>query len=132
MATKLTTVIVNQTKHGLIIKVGTHRQLARLASFKAGGEYKMLVDLNWTYQEFVLEGCADATMKLSVNSDDCCDYQRITVTEADGKLDALREPRQQSVDTNSHAVVEAAATTSRRPALNIIHNLLPNSSWKIW
>lgn len=129
MATKLTTVIVNQTKHRLIIKVGSHRQWARLASMKAGGEYKMQVDVNWTYQEFVLE--VDSTMKLSVNSDDCCDYERITVTETDGKLDALREPRQQSVGTNSLAVVDES-TTRRSPPLNIIHNLLANSSWKIW
>jgi hypothetical protein len=129
MATKLTTVIVNNSGTGLIMKVGNHHHFARLASVKQGGEFKMQVDLNWTYQEFLLEDAADAAKKLTVNSDDCCDFKRITVTEVDGKLDVVRVPRhQQSADA---ALAVAEAEKASRP-LNVIHSLLANSSWKIW
>jgi hypothetical protein len=48
MDTKVTTVIVNDTKHGLTMKVGNRNCYARLTSVKRGGEYKLQIDVNWT------------------------------------------------------------------------------------
>lgn len=62
---------------------------------KTGGEYAMELCSDWTYQEFMLEDKSDAGKKLFVNSDDCCDYERITVKESDGKLLVVRVPRKQ-------------------------------------
>lgn len=52
--------------------------------------------VDWTYQEFMLEDTRGAGKKLFVNSDDFCDYERITVKDAEeeeGKLLGVRVPR---------------------------------------
>jgi hypothetical protein len=95
MQTKVTTVIVNATKQGLTMKVGNRNCYARLTSVKVGGEYRMQVDVNWTYQEFVLQDKRDAENQVLINSDDCCDYERITVKEINGKFDVQRDLRKQ-------------------------------------
>jgi hypothetical protein len=95
MSAKLTTMIVNATEQPLTMKAGNRNCFFRLASVKKGGEYAMQLCMDWTYQEFVLEDKSGAGRKLFVNSDDCCDYERITVTECDGKLVVARVPRKQ-------------------------------------
>ena len=49
MDTKVTTVIVNATNHGLTMKVGNRQCYARLTSVKVGGEYTMRLNVKWTY-----------------------------------------------------------------------------------
>ncbi|KAG0607389.1 hypothetical protein M758_8G024300 [Ceratodon purpureus] len=93
MSTKVRTMIVNATEQPLTMKVGNRNCFFRLASVKKGGEYAMELCMDWTYQEFMLEDKSDSGRKLFVNSDDCCDYERITVTESDGKLLVVRVPR---------------------------------------
>lgn len=78
---KLETVIANATEQGLTMKVGNPQCFVRLASVKKGEHYTVRLCLDWTYQEFVLEGKSDAAMKFLVSSDDCCDYERITMKE---------------------------------------------------
>ena len=83
----MTTVIVNDTKHGLTMKVGSRNCYVKLASFKVGSEYRLEVDYNWTYQEFLLEDKCNAANRLYLSSDDCFDCERITIREMpDGKL----------------------------------------------
>ena len=89
----MTTVIVNDTKQGLTMKVGNRHCYARLTSIKVGGEYQLLVDVNWTYREFLLQDKTDARNQLFINSDDCCDYERIIVKEIDGKFGVERDLR---------------------------------------
>lgn len=86
--TKLITAIINRTGQALVLKVGAQNRFAKLATAKVGGEHKVEIDVNWTYQEFLLEtATTGATItKVIVNSDDCCDFERITVTESEGKL----------------------------------------------
>jgi hypothetical protein len=91
MQTKMTTVIVNATKQGLTMKVGNHNCHAKLTSVKVGGEYQMQVDVNWTYQEFVLQDKCDAENQVLINSDDCCDYEYITIKEINCKFDVQRD-----------------------------------------
>jgi hypothetical protein len=79
MDTKVTTVIVNDTKHGLTMKVGNRNCYTRLTSVKVGGEYQMQLDVNWTYREFLVQDQTDRAKQLFINSDDCCDYERITI-----------------------------------------------------
>ena len=86
----MTTVIVNDTKHRLTLKVGNGNCYSRLPSVKVGGEHKMELDVNWTYQEFVVQDESDRGNQVFISSDDCCDYERIIVKEVDGKLDVHR------------------------------------------
>ncbi|KAG0558805.1 hypothetical protein KC19_10G056300 [Ceratodon purpureus] len=104
MATKLTTAISNRTLQALVLKVGNQNYFAKLATVAVGSEHKVEIDVNWTYQEFSLEPVltAGATLqKIIVNSDDCCDFERITITESDGKLQADKTPRGQLNDADS-------------------------------
>jgi hypothetical protein len=94
-STRVTTVIVNQTAQGMVMKVGNRHSFVRLTSVKASGSYWMKFDVNWTHQEFMLEGKSDSSNKLFLDSDDCCDYERIVIKEtSDGGMDLVRIPRQ--------------------------------------
>ena len=97
MEDKLTTMIVNGTEHDLLMKVGNRNCFVPLAVVKKRRHHAMELCLNWTYQEFLLEeNNSDAARKrLFVNSDDCCDFERITVKESDGKFVVDRVPRKQ-------------------------------------
>ncbi|KAG0626394.1 hypothetical protein M758_2G122400 [Ceratodon purpureus] len=95
-SSKVTTVIVNRSGQALILRVGNQNCFAKLATIAAGGEHKVEIDVNWTYQEFSLEPVkAGLLKKIVVNSDDCCDFKRITVTESEGKLQVDKVPRGQ-------------------------------------
>ncbi|KAG0579866.1 hypothetical protein M758_4G131200 [Ceratodon purpureus] len=98
MEEKLTTMIVNETGHDLVMKVGNRNCFVPLAIVKKRCQHAMELCMNWTYQEFLLEtkNLNDVVgKKLFVNSDDCCDYERITVKESDGKFVVDRVPRKQ-------------------------------------
>lgn len=101
MVTKVTTMIVNETEQPLRMKVGGRNCFCRLASVKIGGEYAMELCMDWTYQEFMVEGTSDARKRLFVNSDECCDYERITIKESDGKLLVVRVPRKRVAKKNT-------------------------------
>jgi len=65
----------------------------------------MELGVDWTYQEFMLEDTRGAGKKLFVNSDDCCDYERITVKESaeeEGKLLGVRVPRKRFSEEEDH------------------------------
>jgi hypothetical protein len=124
MAAKVATVIVNETGQGLTMKVGSRDCFVRIASVEEGGEYTMRHCVDWTYQEFVLEDPSDPGRKLFVNSDDCCDYERITVKECAGVLSAETVPRHEIWDTGGCqlAVAEHTATAAKREKF----------SWRCW
>lgn len=85
--TTVTTVIVNASHEALTMKVGSRHCYAKLTSFKVGDEYRLELDVNWAYQEFLVQGKSDAANRLFLSSDDCCDCERITIEEKpDGKL----------------------------------------------
>ncbi len=94
VAGSATTVFVNKTGHVVRMKVGNNQHFSYLASIKDGGEYKMHVNVNDTYREFAV--CLDESSKKEiVSSDDCCEFQCITIQEmADGKIELLRQPRE--------------------------------------
>lgn len=86
---KVKTTIVNRTKYPVVLRVGHQNCFAKLATIEVGGKHTIEIDVHWTYQEFALEPVtsgATALMKIIVNSDDCCDYERLTVTESGGKF----------------------------------------------
>lgn len=98
-STKVTTVIVNRASEALVLKVGNQNCFAKLATIRAGGEHKVEIDVNWTYQEFSLEPVKAGTgslEKIVVSSDDCCDFERISVTESGGRLHVGKVARGQS------------------------------------
>ncbi|KAG0586073.1 hypothetical protein KC19_2G061700 [Ceratodon purpureus] len=99
MATKLATVIANETGQRLTMKMGDRNCFVRTASVRDGREYTMRLCMDWTYQEFVLEADGDPGRKLVVNSDDCCDYERITVKESDGVYAVHIVPRKTFCET---------------------------------
>lgn len=128
MDTKVTTVIVNHTKQGLTMKVGNRHCYARLTSVKVGGEYRMQIDVNWTYQEFLVQDKSDAANQLFLNSDDCCDYERITIKEkADGKLEVQTLLRKQFRSAPCSSILEEEGSAGAYPKL-----VNAMSSWKAW
>jgi hypothetical protein len=89
MQTKVTTVIVNATKQGLMMKVGNRNCYAKLTNVKVGGKYECRsCELD---QEFVLQDKHDVENQVLINSNDCCDYERITIKEINGKFDVQRD-----------------------------------------
>jgi hypothetical protein len=123
MDTKVTTVIVNATKQGLTMKVGNRQCFARLTSVKVGGEYRMQLDVNWTYQEFLVQDKSHAHRPLFLNSDDCCDYERITITESgDGKFDIQKDLREQFRTGSCSPIQELEESGSSAPT----------TTWKSW
>lgn len=93
---KVQTVIVNHTQQEL--RVGNRNCFAKLAAIPVGGEHEVEIDVNWTYQEFSLEpaGRGGHVMKIIISSDECCDYERITVTMSEGSLRTEKIGRGQS------------------------------------
>lgn len=93
-----TTVIANETEQVLTMKlVGTSNQrlyFVDYATVDRGGEHTMIVDYNDTYQEFFL-GVDTRGKNLILNSDECCDYKRITIKEANGEFDVETEAREE-------------------------------------
>ncbi|KAG0608292.1 hypothetical protein M758_8G094700 [Ceratodon purpureus] len=123
MDTKVTTVIVNDTNHGLTMKVGNRNCYARLTSVKKGGQYKMQTDVNWTYQEFLVQDKSNHANQLFINSDDCCDYERITIKEVDGKFDVQRDLRKQFLTSCDPAIKGTSASEEICGTIR---------SWKLW
>ncbi|KAG0607611.1 hypothetical protein M758_8G042500 [Ceratodon purpureus] len=111
-----TTLFVNKTGDMVKMKVGNSQYSSDIASIEGGGEYRMHVNMNDTYREFMV-GIGDGGKKAIVSSDDCCDYQCITIKEVNGEIDLLREPRQQA----TASVVEGTAAAKR-----------PWFTWKLW
>ena len=116
MTTMAKTVIVNDTKQVLSMRVGNHRHFADLATVQQGATYTMDVDFNGTYREFQFTGVEGLDRgdrnrsqnrcnheKLIVSSDECCDYSCITVKEVDnsGKLGVQKEPRKKPSSSSS-------------------------------
>jgi len=98
-----TTVFVNKSGHVVKLQVGNSQHFSSLASIRDGGEYKLNVNMNDTYREFAV--CLDGSSKKEIlSSDDCCEFQSITIQEmADGKLELLRQPRESRSETSSAA-----------------------------
>lgn len=95
MADLPSTVIVNNTKKDLDMKVGNHKYFADFTSVRSGDKHTMRIDYNDTYQEFLI-GVAEDGKRLIVTSDDCCDYKSITITEVDGHLNVHKVPRRRT------------------------------------
>lgn len=109
------TLFVNQTGNVVNMKVGNTRSSAPIASIAGGEQFRMPVNMNDTYREFLV-GVGSDTGNLKtviVTSDDCCDYQCITIKEiADGTIDLLREPRRQQQQTDGTNSVKLDQMTS--------------------
>ncbi|KAG0558541.1 hypothetical protein KC19_10G035900 [Ceratodon purpureus] len=107
---------VNKTTHMVKMQVGSSQYCSVLASIEEGGEYKLHVNVNDTYREFtVAVGSEPGCRKMIVTSDDCCDFQCITIEEVDGKIELLRQPR------------ESQPTVGSTPA-----SKKPWFSWGMW
>ena len=87
------------------------------------GEHKVEIDVNWTYQEFCLEPAITgaAQQKIIVNSDDCCDFERITITESAGIFQVDKTPRGQA-----HSSVGAPFITWTS------YFSWPKLNWRFW
>ncbi len=124
----MTTVIVNATKQGLTMKVGNRLCFAKLTSVKMGAEYRLQIDVNWTYQEFLVQDKSDTANQLYLNSDDCCDYERITIKEkSDGKLEVQTLLREQFRSAPCSSILEEEDSAGAYPKL-----VNAMSSWKAW
>lgn len=139
-----TTVIANATEQVLSMKlVGTSNQqryCVDYATVDRGGEHTMMVDYNDTYQEYLLLGVDCKGKNLILNSDECCDYKRITITElANGEFDVETESRDEEwMSTGDDATFPAPKpppieTTSnlqlQLPKIGICFHLGNTISW---
>jgi hypothetical protein len=113
-----TTLFVNQTKGLVKLKVGNSQYSSDVASIEGGGEYRMQVNMNDTYREFLV-GVGSEGKKMIVTSDDCCDYECITIKEDGGNIDLLRQPR---AGATADVVVASPAKASKKSRF----------TWKIW
>lgn len=117
-----TTRFVNKTRHMVKMQVGNNQRYADLASIREGGEYKMHVNMNDTYREFTVgvvgADPADSKAKVIVTSDDCCDFQCITIQEVDGEIELLRQPR----DLQQTVMGGTTAAAKKKPWF----------SWGLW
>ncbi|KAG0561104.1 hypothetical protein KC19_9G037500 [Ceratodon purpureus] len=121
-STKITTVIDNRTGEVMILKVGNQNCFAELGTIGVGGEYKVEIDVNWTYQEFSLQPAKGRGLKkIIVSSDDCCDFERLTVTESGGEFQVDKVARGQS---NSR--VPSIINSWRR------YFTWPKFNWRFW
>lgn len=113
------TVIINNTQYDLSVKAGVQRYHLDFAKIGSGSKHTMVVDYHDTYQEFriVSEGTG---MEIVVTSDDCCDYKRITISEANGKFKLHREPR-------THHVPDEQTVAAPPPKKQC-----NGPSWKLW
>jgi hypothetical protein len=91
------TKVVNRTEEALVLRVGNQNCFAKLGTIEAGGEHKVEIDVNWTYREFALQPVRAGGSKnnLVVSSDDCCDFERLTVTQSGGKFEVDKVARGQ-------------------------------------
>jgi hypothetical protein len=108
-----TTLFVNKTGHAVKMQVGNSQYFSDLTSIKEGGEYKLSVNMNDTYREFAVVSGQDGSScskKEIVSSDDCCEFQCITIQEAtDGTgIELLRQPR----DSVSHTSDTGSSSAS--------------------
>nr|PNR60477.1 hypothetical protein PHYPA_003270 [Physcomitrium patens] len=95
MEKRLVTRIINQTKQRLTLRVRDQNHFSKLVTIDIGEEYKMKTGLHWAHQEFSLE-TSIAAKKLTFNTDDCCESERITIHDLPGgKLEAHRVARTQ-------------------------------------
>nr|PNR30723.1 hypothetical protein PHYPA_027039 [Physcomitrium patens] len=99
----ITSMIRNASKCILILSAGSGHYFVPVAKVEKGGEYAMRLGMNWAYREFQLEYEDDAGKKVLVTSDDCCDYERITITERDGQLVLDTVPRNHYGPSSSEA-----------------------------
>ena len=73
----------------------------------------MHVNMNDTYREFMIGmGSDEGKRVIVVTSDDCCDFQCITIEEDDGRLDVFKEPQQQTAWTGAG---QDADTLAKKP-----------------
>lgn len=122
MADIPSTVIVNNTKKDLDMKVGNHHYFADFTSVRSGAKHTMRIDYNDTYQEFLI-GVDESGKKLIVTSDECCDYKCITITEVDGHFNVHKVPRRQYKPTTPDV--------RRRPAKQLKLQRVPAKKLKL-
>lgn len=117
------TLFVNQTGNVVNMKVGNNRSSTPIASIAGGGQFRMPVNMNDTYREFLVGVDSDARKTVIVTSDDCCDYQCITIKEiADGTIDLLREPRHQQQTDGTAKLEQMTSQAAKKPWF----------AWKMW
>ena len=105
------------------MKVGNRNCFVRIASVEDGGEYTMRLCMDWTYQEFVLEGSSNPRKRVFVSSDDCCDYERMTVKECDGAFSVATVARKEFRETEqSDTAMDEHITIAKKG----------NSCWRFW
>lgn len=88
-----TTEIINKTGKALKLKVGNNLVFTDLTVVQRDQSYKVHVDPNATYQEYLM-GRDRNGRPLIISSDDCADNKSITILEdEDGNFITEKKPR---------------------------------------
>lgn len=94
----LKTVVENKTEYDLSILLCVRDGLVPKAEVKQSRRLNLWHSLHYTFQDYVVEpkhGTTDSRLKVSLNSDICCDYERIVVkVSIRGELVVDKEARQ--------------------------------------
>ncbi|KAG0607477.1 hypothetical protein M758_8G032000 [Ceratodon purpureus] len=87
------TEIINKTGKALKLKVGNNLVFTDLTVVPKDSSYKVHVDPNATYQEYLM-GKDRNGRPLIISSDDCADNKSITIMEDDdGNFNTIKKPR---------------------------------------
>lgn len=87
------TEIINKTEKSLKLKVGNNLVFTDLTVVPKDCSYKVHVDPNATYQEYLM-GKDRNGRPLIISSDDCADNKSITILEdQDGNFNTIKKPR---------------------------------------
>jgi len=89
----MATEIVNKTSRSLKLKVGNNLVFTDLTVVQKDSSYKVIVDPNATYQEYLM-GKDRNGKPLIISSDDCADNKQITIHEDnDGNYTTVKKAR---------------------------------------
>lgn len=105
----MATEIVNKTSRSLKLKVGNNLVFTDLTVVQKDSSYKVIVDPNATYQEYLM-GKDRNGKPLIISSDDCADNKQITIQEdKDGNYITVKKARN---PTPKGAALSPSSSTS--------------------
>jgi len=125
--TMSSTEIINKTGKALKLKVGNNLVFTDLTIVQKDCSYKVNVDPNATYQEYLM-GKDRNGRPLIISSDDCADNKSITILEdEDGNFTTSKKPRNSAPGHTSKTLTSAPSSSSKTGLTNS-----KSGSSKLW
>lgn len=120
------TEIVNKTTKALKLKVGNNLVFTDLTVVQKDGSYKVVVDPNATYQEYLM-GKDRNGKPVIISSDDCADNKQIIIQEdSNGNFSVVKKSRSSSTSKGPELLPSASHSGIGSSSSK------PGSSFKFW